>query len=94
MRQKPDELGLCHSDGCGEPAEWSVQLVLRGSAIKASTTLKVCSRHQQKAVAFVLGDDNRKALVNHLVDDNWADHQTATRLVHNGAHIEFEPLPK
>lgn len=88
-REKPDHLGLCHRDGCGEFAKWKARLVLRGSPLKGRTTIWVCDAHKQDATDFILNDENRSKLVDLLVDNNFADRETARGHVKHNAAVEF-----
>jgi hypothetical protein len=89
VRQKPDELGLCHRDGCGEPAKWKARLVLRGSILKGRTTLWVCDAHKKDAEEYILNDENRTKLVDLLVENNFAPLTVARGHVKYNAAVEF-----
>lgn len=95
MREKPDHLGLCHRDGCGEKATLKARLLLRGTILKARTTVWVCDKHQKDAKDYILNNENREKLVELLVDNNFSDKVTAQGLVRHCADVEFfDPYDK
>lgn len=85
-------LHICGRDGCGDRAQWQAVLVLRGSPLKGATTIRVCDRHQRAGREFVLNDENRSRLVNHLVIEGFCDALTAYGMVKHNALVEFEPF--
>jgi hypothetical protein len=91
MRVKPDELGLCHKDGCGERAVWKARLILRESPhnLKGRTTVWVCDAHKKDARDYILNDQNRAALCQLLVDNNFATIFNVGKLVKTYADVEF-----
>jgi len=89
MREKPDHLGLCHRDGCGEPAKWKARLILRGTPLKGRTTIWVCEEHKKDAEDFILNEQNRDRLVDLLVNENFSDYDTAAGMVRYNAAVEF-----
>jgi hypothetical protein len=89
MREKPDHLGICHKDGCGELAKWKARLVLRGSPLRGRTTVWVCDQHQRDAKEYILNDQNRDRLVDLLVENNFADLETARGHIKHNADVEF-----
>jgi hypothetical protein len=93
VRIKPDELGLCHKDGCGNIASWEVEWRLRNTPIKALTTLKVCDDHRADAAEYILSDENRMKFVRTLLDENYIkDFDTAFQCVKHNSIIDFFPL--
>lgn len=90
-REKPDHLGLCHRDGCGEFAKWKARLIFRDTEplIKGRVTVWVCDAHKPDAEAYILNDENRDRLVEHLVDNNFCDRDTAVFMVRHNLLVEF-----
>jgi hypothetical protein len=88
-RQKPDELGLCHRDGCGEKAIWKARLILKESPLKGRTTVWCCDQHKQDAKDFILNDENRDRLCELLVDNNFCTIYNVRQVVKRFADVEF-----
>lgn len=83
-------LHLCRADGCSDRATFQATLILRGSPLKGATTIRVCETHRQAAEEFVLNDENRQRLVNHLVLEGFAPYELACGMVKHNAAVEFD----
>lgn len=90
MRKKPDYLGICHRDGCGEFAKWKARLILRDTPIMGRTTVWVCDAHKKDAEEFILNSDNRDRFVDLLITNKYyVNRPNAQRKVQNDAAVEF-----
>ena len=97
MRRKPDELGLCHKDGCGADAKWIAETVLpcENFVVKGLSTIKVCDVHRTDAADYLLNDDNRRSYWKLLVDNNYVvDYWTGYIHVKENMSVHFQPIQK
>jgi hypothetical protein len=85
-------INLCGHDGCGDRAIFQATLVLRGSPIKGAATIRVCEYHRPAAESFVLNDENRTRLANHLVLEGFCDAFIAYGMVKHNAAVEFDRI--
>lgn len=83
-------LHLCRADGCSDRAQFQATLILRGSPLKGATTIRVCESHRRQAEGFILNDENRQRLVNHLVVEGFAPYDIAHGMVKHNAMVEFD----
>lgn len=83
-------LHICRADGCSDRATFQATLILRGSPLKGATTVRVCESHRSAAEGFVLNDENRQRLVNHLVLEGFCNYDIARGMVKHNAAVEFD----